>query len=993
MFILFILINFLQYPLRAQTILSENDSSLQILRGSLIKLQWAENEVSGISDIIAGNTYYNQNATEETFKKQAPKAGIIHLATHAIVDDENPMYSKLALAPDTTTQEDGFLNTYELYNMQLDANMVVLSACNTGYGKLIRGEGIMSLARGFIYAGCPSIIMSLWPVDDQSTSTIMKDFYSGLSNNLSKDEALRQAKLNYLKNADEVKANPFYWAGFVSIGNTNPIQLKAKINYMLWFLVLICFGVGLFYIFLWKRTGKSLKTVTFFLIFTLFILLSNTQQQHISSQTENKIALLDTIIANEYFNKAEKLYKDAQYDSSTFYFDKASVIYEKEKEYEKYSKCYYKIGNNFKKKGEYKSALRYLNKSLDIGLNKLDSNNLVIAQNYHNIGNIYFIRSEHDKALEYHHKALLIFVETCGENHPNVSSSYFNIGRTYFHKCEYDKSLDYTHKSLSINLQDLGEKHPLIARNYTNIGNIYFVKVDYDKALEYYNKSLLIQIEILGEVHHDIAISYMNIGIIYGKKGNYNKAYKFLNKSLSLMLKISGINNPTTTKIYFNIGWIFHVKGDYDKALEFYNKSLLTRIKIFGENDLLVAKTLGSIGTVYLKQNFFIKAFYYYQKSISSLIPDFKEIDIYTNPTLKNMSSESYLLTSLVSKAEAFEKYYSSQSNQIKDIKMSVSTYELASELIDKMKCSYNRERSKLFLGKKVYEIYEKAIKTTLKLYRITGEDEYKEKAFTFAEKSKSSVLLQAISESKAKYFGGISDTLLEKERELKINLSFYSKRLYKEREKRENADSTKISLWQNKLFTLHNEYDALINQFEKEYPEYYNLKYETHTASSKEIQENIVDENSALVEYFTGDSSIFIFTITQNDFDATLVKKDSLFEEQIKSMRSGLIDRDYALYTKHAYKLYQTLIEPIEAKIKNKNLIIIPDGILGYIPFETLISENADQERKDYRNLSYLINDYQMTYSYSSTLLYDNMTKENNDGKNDFLGMAPVSY
>lgn len=176
MLILFILINFLQYPLRAQAISSEDDSTLQVLRGSLIKLQWAENEVSGISDIIAGNTYYNKNATEETFKKQAPKAGIIHLATHAIVDDENPMYSKLALAPDTTTQEDGFLNTYELYNMQLDANMVVLSACNTGYGKLIRGEGIMSLARGFIYAGCPSIVMSLWPVDDQSTSTIMKDF-------------------------------------------------------------------------------------------------------------------------------------------------------------------------------------------------------------------------------------------------------------------------------------------------------------------------------------------------------------------------------------------------------------------------------------------------------------------------------------------------------------------------------------------------------------------------------------------------------------------------------------------------------------------------------------------------------------------------------------------------------------------------------------------------------------------------------------------------
>jgi CHAT domain-containing protein len=95
---------------------------------------------------------------------------------------------------------------------------------------MIRGEGVMSLARGFMYAGCPSVVMSLWPIDDKSTSLLMNNFYKNLLKRQSKDGALRQAKLEFLKNADEVKANPFYWSGMIFIGNTEPIPQKKNIK-------------------------------------------------------------------------------------------------------------------------------------------------------------------------------------------------------------------------------------------------------------------------------------------------------------------------------------------------------------------------------------------------------------------------------------------------------------------------------------------------------------------------------------------------------------------------------------------------------------------------------------------------------------------------------------------------------------------------------------------------------------------------------------------
>jgi CHAT domain-containing protein len=226
----------------------ENDSTFRQIESTLVDLKWSESEVTDITDMLSGVAYIKSNATESEFKKNASDANILHLATHALIDDEQPLYSKMIFANEKDSCEDGYLNTYELYNMELNADLVVLSACNTGYGKCVHGEGIMSLARGFLYAGCPSIVMSLWPVDDQYTSIVMKNFYQGLTDSLRKNEALRQAKLTLINNGDENSANPFYWAGFISIGNPNPIDLdvgKRNKKSYLFIIISVLFTIGI----------------------------------------------------------------------------------------------------------------------------------------------------------------------------------------------------------------------------------------------------------------------------------------------------------------------------------------------------------------------------------------------------------------------------------------------------------------------------------------------------------------------------------------------------------------------------------------------------------------------------------------------------------------------------------------------------------------------------------------------------------------------------
>jgi CHAT domain-containing protein len=198
------------------------------IRGALVPLEGAEAELSSLSGLFDGSYFFRQEATEENFKRMAAHSRIIHLATHAVADDNDPMYSRLYFTKADTLQEDGILHTYELYNLKLNAALVTLSACNTGLGKIQQGEGIVSLASGFAYAGCPNIVMSLWPASDKATARLMEIFYQGLSEGLPKDEALYQAKLQYLSSADQLSANPYFWGSFVFVGD--PIPLKATMS-------------------------------------------------------------------------------------------------------------------------------------------------------------------------------------------------------------------------------------------------------------------------------------------------------------------------------------------------------------------------------------------------------------------------------------------------------------------------------------------------------------------------------------------------------------------------------------------------------------------------------------------------------------------------------------------------------------------------------------------------------------------------------------------
>ncbi|MFZ6050574.1 CHAT domain-containing tetratricopeptide repeat protein [Halocola ammonii] len=223
----------------------------QVYRGNSSQpaLLGAQKEVESAAEIFSQKVRRSDKDLEGLIKNEGNNYDILHLATHADIDEKSPLNSKIYLGDGTTeSRDDGILHQYELFSMNLDNELTVLSACKTGSGPWIEGEGVNSLARGFIYSGSNSIVLSYWDVHDQTSSRLMKSFFQNLNNGKGRSESLRNAKLKYLQEADAVQANPYYWAGFVLFGETMPLQSVDSTDdfwlYMIPILILVIFAVG-----------------------------------------------------------------------------------------------------------------------------------------------------------------------------------------------------------------------------------------------------------------------------------------------------------------------------------------------------------------------------------------------------------------------------------------------------------------------------------------------------------------------------------------------------------------------------------------------------------------------------------------------------------------------------------------------------------------------------------------------------------------------------
>jgi|GEM_PF-5426606 len=242
------------------------EGNLQALRDGEADLPGARREVKALAKVYDGSYFLGKEASKENFVQRlgSEKADILHLAMHGIVETANQEYSYLSFDEGQSTGS----NDHQLYDFEIrqldfsDTRLVVLSACETGIGTYIDGEGVLSLGRSFLQGGAESVIMSLWKLEDGASADLMGYFYQSLQAGLSRQEALRQAKLQYLGQADDLHAHPAFWAGYLLQGDTAPLNAAPSGFPWLWTLALggliVVFGIIVTLVLQKRRSNQTL---------------------------------------------------------------------------------------------------------------------------------------------------------------------------------------------------------------------------------------------------------------------------------------------------------------------------------------------------------------------------------------------------------------------------------------------------------------------------------------------------------------------------------------------------------------------------------------------------------------------------------------------------------------------------------------------------------------------------------------------------------------
>jgi regulator of replication initiation timing len=311
---------------------------------------------------------------------------------------------------------------------------------------------------------------------------------------------------------------------------------------------------------------------------------------------------------------------------------------------------------------------------------------------------------------------------------------------------------------------------------------------------------------------------------------------------------------------------------------------------------------------------------------------------------------------------------------------------KLADYIVDNIRLGFREESSGLLLGKEIRRTYETAVKISYKLYEKKKDKKYIIQAFRIFEKSKSAILLNKVIETKAKHSAGIPDSLLEKERNLKMKISSLQVKLNSGDVYETPADNEE----KKRLLSFKQEYLDLIKIYEEQFPLYYKLKYNPRVIDIAELRNKLLKSGETYIQYFLADDGLYTILISREESRFIRIPVTFDISDVVASYRTGMVESKYQLFASSAYKLYQVLIDPVKEYIAGNTLIIVPDGILSLISFDTLIDTLPDTSTEDYKKLNYLVYKFRISYAYSCSLLKENISFRSVNDMNSTLGFAP---
>ncbi|MEO0469542.1 MAG: CHAT domain-containing protein [Bacteroidota bacterium] len=559
------------------------------------------------------------------------------------------------------------------------------------------------------------------------------------------------------------------------------------------------------------------------------------------------------------------------------------------------------------------------------------------------------------------------------------------LGNIYTRLGEYDKAEYYLGKVLDTYIQEQITR-PL-ASLYSDLGVLHRSVSDPEQALRMYQKALALQSDPSTR-----ALILANQAECYIQMGQCQEAVKPTRKALRIFQDAEA-SSQYLIGAYTIMGAAASCMGNMENARQHFQDGLRLLQTPFHRQR---AKIQLSIAETFEQERQLDSALFHCQKALHALLPGFQEDDPALNPSPTLFTQENTLQDALTQKGQIYEALYR-QSEDIGDIRLALQNDLAAIEVGDIFIRNFSYENSQLSQLHGAQAIYEHAIKMCWILYQTESRETYAQQAFELAERSKANLLLQGILDQKAKSFAGIPESLLQEEQNFKKQISQLETHLFQLQQSAE-TDAEAMKEVKAQIFTQKTAHDAFLQKLENQYSAYYQLKYPEQRIQLDKIRQHLRSDEQ-LLEYFIGSNHRYLFLVNKTELDWTSLQTDFPLDSLIKDFRHSLTESwqwasepgpgyQDEVFLRSSHQLYLSLLAPVEKKLSAR-LLIIPDGQLGYIPFDALLKQQPHTKvfRADY---DFLIRSHTICYAYSARSLVETKSRVNSQ-QNGMLAIAPT--
>jgi len=652
-----------------------------------------------------------------------------------------------------------------------------------------------------------------------------------------------------------------------------------------------------------------------------------------------------------------------------------------------YAKCLFNLGHAHYRCGDYQRMKESFLQSIEVEKTLYGEDSPELLDGYSALISACIYLKDYNRAIEIGKKALDISgVNRKGHIHA-LAILYMNMGISHTFLSDYAKALLYLERSESL------YKDKSLPRddNYMNLLNSlasnYLFLGEHEKSERYFNKG----ISMMSTLNSNLSFNFLNsFALTMGKAGDTGKGESLLFGALDKAEKFYGSVSREYCEVLHNYAeYLRTFKIDIDRSAALFEKCIEIITGNIEDNALKESVLLGYAQTLsdkgrYEKALGIIQELLWEGNSFSS--------DRLENPPLFSFEPNQWPLKLLKAKYVILHGIYSER-QELRYLLAATGTSELIISLIEKIMISISEEQSRLVLSNRFRDACLYTIRDLDLCYRLTDDKTYLEKAFKYSEKSKVVGLLASTREIRATQFH-IPEETAEIERKLKMEIGFYESKI-KEEESKKDSDSSLVEEWKRHVMATTQGHDSLITVFERMYPSYYLLKYNTEVVSPERIP-SISGRNTNYLNYVVTDSLLYIFIVNRKNLRLVTVQIDSTFFNDIRQFRTLLSEpaadsrKGFDSYISIGYNLYRKVFEPIKEHLISDQILISPDNILSYIPFEVLpVAKQENSSQLIFNELPYLLKDYGVSYTYSATILSETAGRDQSFS-NSLVAFAP---